>query len=155
MDSDPPDTRSLLNVMLIDEQAFPVDHARIVDVARRTALSESAAGEISITLVDSERISELNYAYLGKTGGTDVLSFPIDGPAEFGQDGPMRMIGEIVLCPEVALGQAAAGLEQELDLLTAHGVLHLLGFDHDTEAAAEAMRRRELALTGRSGARAS
>ncbi len=65
------------------------------------------------------------------------------------------MIGEVVLCPEVAAQQAPSDLDAELDLLTAHGVLHLLGYDHDTEAGAEQMRAREHALTGQSGARAS
>src|SRR5437660_9380087 len=67
-------------------------------------------------------------------------------------------IGEIVLCPEVAVQQAPAGsdgLGAELDLLVAHGVLHLLGYDHDTEDHAASMRRREEAACGRSGARAT
>jgi probable rRNA maturation factor len=67
------------------------------------------------------------------------------------------LIGEIVLCPEVAAEQAPPGpdgLRAELDLLVAHGVLHLLGYDHDTEEAAASMRRREEAACGRSGARA-
>ena len=64
------------------------------------------------------------------------------------------MIGEVVICPEVALGQAEAGLDSEMELLVAHGVLHLLGYDHDSEDRAARMRRREYDLTGRSGARA-
>lgn len=155
MDSDPPDTRLPLEVTLLDEQDLPVDHSRIIAVAERTANSEQAEGEISITLVRSDIIAELNASFMNKTGPTDVLSFPIDGPAECGPDGPPRMIGEIVVCPEVAGVQAQDGLDFELDLLTAHGVLHLLGYDHDTEDGAAAMRRREQDLTGQSGARAS
>ena len=133
-----------------------VDIDRIVAVATRAAISEGAVGEISITLVDRERMAELNEQHMGKTGPTDVLAFPIDGPGDpgLGEAGPPRMIGDLVLCPEVAAGQATSGLEAELDLLVAHGVLHLLGYDHDTEAGAEQMRIREFDLTGQSGARA-
>ena len=157
MDSDPPDTPTDVIVTLTDEQDLEVDLDRIAEVARRTARSENATGEISITLVPADRIAALNAEYMGESGPTDVLSFPIDGPDEHGPPGigPPRMIGELVLCPEVAGHQALAGLKSELDLLTAHGVLHLLGYDHDTEAAAEQMRRREHELTGQSGARAS
>lgn len=151
--------------MISDEQAMGVNIDRIVGVATRTAESERAAGEISITLAEPARMAELNLQYMGKPGPTDVLSFPIDGPGDpgdsgdpdgsgSGDDGPPRLIGEVVLCPQIAAAQATDGLEAELDLLVAHGVLHLLGFDHDTEAGAEQMRNRERALTGRAGAQA-
>lgn len=133
-----------------------VDIDRIVAVATRTAASEGASGEISITLVGTDRMAELNSEHMGKEGPTDVLAFPIDGAADpgLGDGGPPRMIGDLVLCPEVAAAQATGGVEAELDLLVAHGVLHLLGYDHDSEAGAEQMRLREFDLTGQSGARA-
>lgn len=157
MDPEPPDTPPDVFVTLTDEQGLEADVNRIAEVARRTAASEHASGEISITLVSSERIAALNAEYMGQSGPTDVLSFPIDGPDEHGPPGggPPRMIGEVVLCPEVAAQQAPSGLDAELDLLTAHGVLHLLGYDHATEAGAVQMRAREHDLTGQSGARAS
>jgi probable rRNA maturation factor len=153
--SEPPSS-SPIAVTLEDEQAMGLDIDRIVDVAIRTAASEGASGEISITLVDARRMAELNAQHMGKTGPTDVLAFPIDGPGDpgLGGGGPPRMIGDLVLCPEVAAAQATSGLQAELDLLVAHGVLHLLGYDHDSEAGAEQMRLREFNLTGRSGARA-
>jgi probable rRNA maturation factor len=143
---------------MTDEQDIEVDQDRIVDVAVRTAAAERATGEISITLVTPERIAELNQQFLGHQGPTDVLSFPIDGPDSIATEdrgGPPRLIGDIVLCPAVASRQGASGLDAELDLLTAHGVLHLLGYDHDTEEGAAEMRRREELSTGRSGARTS
>ena len=144
-----------LDVTLSNEQSLEVDEARLASMARRTADAEGALGEISITLVDSDRMLELNRAYMGEARLTDVLAFPIDDePHDLGDDVPPRMIGEVVVCPEVAFEQAEEGLEAELDLLVAHGVLHLLGYDHDTEAAAAGMRAREERLTGRSGARA-
>lgn len=134
-----------------------VDINRILEVATRTAESEGASGEISITLVTPQRMAELNQQYMGKPDPTDVLSFPIDGMPPAGasdEDGPPWLIGEVVLCPDVAAEQATAGVEAELDLLVAHGVLHLLGYDHDTESGAERMRVREKSVTGRSGAQA-
>lgn len=149
-----------VTLSLSDEQALPVDAGRLGDVARRVAAAEGATGEISIILVGTDRITELNIEHLDGTGPTDVLAFPIDGLVTQAPDpdGPPVVIGEVVLCPEVAAGQAPPGPDgfaAELDLLVAHGVLHLLGYDHDTEEHAAAMRRREEAACGRSGARAS
>jgi probable rRNA maturation factor len=148
-----------LTLSLQDEQSLVVDTERLRDVARRTAAGEGATGEISITLVDTARIAELNAAYLGGDGPTDVLSFPMDGlvTAPQGEDDPPVLIGDVVLCPEIAIAQAPPGpdgVESELDLLITHGVLHLLGYDHDTREAAAAMRSREQAVCGRSGAQA-
>ena len=129
------------------------------EVVRRVAAAEGAAGEVSVLLVDADRIAELNEEFLEGTGPTDVLAFPVDGlVADAPAEGPPVLIGEIVLCPEIAAAQAPPGpdgLGAELDLLVAHGVLHLLGYDHDTEEAAARMRSREEAAVGRSGARAT
>jgi probable rRNA maturation factor len=147
---------SAVTVRLSDEQSLEVDKQRLEDLARATALAEGATGEISITLAGPGRMAELNQKYMGKPGPTDVLSFPIDeaplgGP---GPGAPPRMIGEVVICPEVARNQAPDSLESELDLLVVHGVLHLLGYDHGTEEGAAEMRRLEHLLAGRSGASA-
>jgi probable rRNA maturation factor len=149
-----------ISLSLHNEQNLVVDTDRLRDVARRAAAGEGATGEISITLVDAHRIAELNAEYLGGDGPTDVLSFPVDGlvTSPPGDDEPPVLVGDIVLCPEVAIAQAPPGpdgVASELDLLVTHGVLHLLGYDHDSEAAAAAMRSREEAVCGRSGARAS
>src|SRR5437660_3312916 len=143
-----------LTLNLHDEQGLVVDTDRIGDVARRAAAGEGATGEISITLVDAHRIAELNAQYLDGDGPTDVLSFPVDGlvTSPPGEGEPPVLIGDIVLCPEVAIAQAPAtpdGVVSELDLLITHGVLHLLGYDHDSEEAAAAMRSREEAACGR------
>lgn len=151
-----------IEVTVLNEQEIEVDTHRLAGVARRTAASQHARGEISITLVDTGRIAALNQEWMGAEGPTDVLSFPIDGRQvgdnreASGPSTPNRppiMIGEVVLCPEVA--GAREDLHGELDLLVAHGVLHLLGFDHDTEDAARRMREYEFEITGRSGASAT
>jgi probable rRNA maturation factor len=93
--------------------------------------------ELCIKLVDEETISNLNQRYLEKTGPTDVLAFPMDeldappGP-NAAEAGP-ALLGDVVLCPEYArrgARQAGHSLAEELRLLTTHGVLHLLGYDH-------------------------
>lgn len=153
------DGHSPVSVSIDDQQVVTANLDRLADLAGRVALAEGAIGEISIILVDEERIAELNDLYMGHDGPTDVLAFPIDGlVAKPPKGGAPVVIGEIVLCPGVAADQAPAGpegLASELDLLVTHGTLHLLGYDHDTEEAAAAMRAKEQAACGRSGASAS
>jgi len=154
-----------LHVTLLDEQDLAVDATRLVAVARSAAAAEGAVGEVSLLLVSADRMAELHAEHMGEPGPTDVLSFPVDGlVTELPQPGgPPVLVGEVVVCPAVALAQAQAssprlpdseGLAAELDLLVVHGVLHLLGHDHDTDEAAARMREREQRHAGRSGAQA-
>ncbi|MEO7802992.1 MAG: rRNA maturation RNase YbeY [Actinomycetota bacterium] len=137
-----------VSVILNDMQSVTVDHVRIEMVATKTADAEGAAGELSITLVESDRMAELNKTYMDSDGPTDVLSFPVDGlvhePSDGIADVPV-LIGEVVLCPQVV---------EDMDLVVAHGVLHLFGYDHDTPEHAEQMRAKEHRIVGRSGAQA-
>jgi probable rRNA maturation factor len=100
---------------------------------------------VSVLLVDDAAMAELNQAYRGVVGPTDVLAFPMtEGP--FGRlDGDL--LGDVVISVETAARQAGArGLRAELALLMVHGILHLLGYDHGTPAERRAMRRKEAAL---------
>lgn len=162
-----------IRVILSNDQKVNVDFDRLVAVATRTALLQGARGEISITLVDESLMADLHLKYMNEAGATDVLSFPVDGlqecspsrssPAARGQssqkdpshDGepPPILIGEVVVCPAIA-ARAGPDLASEMDLLVAHGVLHLLGHDHDDGPGAQRMRAAEKRVTGRSGARA-
>lgn len=158
-DPDSPGAAPDLHVTLVDDQDVAVDPARLVAVARSAAAADGAVGEISLLLVSAARMAELHEEHMGEPGPTDVLSFPVDGlvtepPAP---GAPPILVGEVVICPTVALGQAnagRAGLAAELDLLVVHGVLHLLGHDHDTQEAAARMREREQRHAGRAGAQA-
>lgn len=122
-------------VLLADEQQVEVDTHRLVALARHVIGDRRVPEEmeLSLLLVDVATITELNRQHLGGDGPTDVLAFPIDEPGESTPHGP-SILGDVVLCPEVAFGQAAefdrTG-QQELELLTVHGILHLLGMDHD------------------------
>ena len=87
--------------------------------------------DLGIRLVTNSEMASLNKRWMGEEGATDVLSFPIDEMRP-GQSDP-GVIGDIVLCPSYASGNAlknGKSLDEELQLLTAHGILHLLGFDH-------------------------
>jgi len=97
--------------------------------------------ELCITAVDEETIAELNAKWMDKTGPTDVLAFPMDElrPGSVTEEPEEGVLGDLVLCPAVAVRQAeeaAAGGQPghtalaELEMLTVHGILHLLGYDH-------------------------
>ena len=129
-------------MFLADEQEVDVDGDDLVALVRYV-LGERrvpADMEVSLLLVDEDTIARLNEAHLGHTGVTDVLAFPIDEPGESPPDTP-AILGDVVLCPAVAHAQApdtGRTGHQELQLLTVHGVLHLLGMDHaDAEAERE------------------
>ena len=96
-------------------------------------------GHVAIEFVDADRIAELNLEHRGKTGPTDVLSFPMDElrPTRDDEEPEPGLLGDVVLCPVVAEAQAkTAGhsTEDELQLLCTHGMLHLLGYDHGEPA---------------------
>jgi probable rRNA maturation factor len=119
-------------------------------------LDIATEAEVGVTFADDEYIRELNRDYRGIDKATDVLSFALeegDEPAIAGGP-PETLLGDIVISLETAVRQAEEyghSLERELAYLTVHGMLHLVGYDHETEADKEAMRRQEeaiLALVG-------
>ncbi|MGY5318576.1 rRNA maturation RNase YbeY [Neomicrococcus lactis] len=100
--------------------------------------------EVGITLVDEEASARLHVEWMDLEGPTDVMSFPMDEltPGTPGNVSSAGMLGDIVICPEVAKQQAQAGGHSYLDevlLLTTHGLLHLLGFDHEEAEEREEM----------------
>lgn len=105
--------------------------------------------ELSIAVVSVEEMAELNERFRGKQGPTDVLSFGCDDPcAVIDVDEPV-MLGDVVIAPEIAESQALEyghTVEEELNLLLVHGVLHLLGYEHDADEDAAAMQDRERVL---------
>lgn len=107
--------------------------------------------ELSITVVTDEEMARLHADALGTKAPTDVLSFPLDEmqpglPPPFMIDGPPRLLGDIVIAPAYIRRQAQeldVSFQEELALMITHGVLHLLGYDHQTDPEAEAMEHRE------------
>lgn len=106
---------------------------------------------LSVKFIDRDAIAELNVEYMSKEGPTDVLSFPIeDGapnrPPLRDPDGPPLELGDIFICENVVASHAEeydVTFDAELHLIVVHGVLHILGWDHHSEAEAEAMEERE------------
>jgi probable rRNA maturation factor len=101
--------------------------------------------ELSIAVVPVEEMAHLNEQYRGVAGPTDVLSFGCDEPCAADSDEPITL-GDVIIAPEVAEKQAAelgTTVEAELNLLLVHGVLHLLGYEHEDDDAAAAMAARE------------
>ena len=91
--------------------------------------------ELGILLVDEAAMEQLHVQWMDEPGPTDVLSFPMDElrPGTDDAVSPPGLLGDIVLCPQVAIAQAETAGHSTLDellLLTTHGLLHLLGFDH-------------------------
>lgn len=86
--------------------------------------------ELAIRLVTEKEISELHVKWMDLPGPTDVLSFPMDEMKPNSASNGPGIIGDIVLCPAFAEKNGKQSLEKELELLTVHGVLHLLGYDH-------------------------
>ncbi len=134
-------------VVVADEQTdVDVDTARWRDLARAVLRSEGRVGELTLTFVDRAEITALNAEHMGRSGPTDVLSFPLDGDPDEVPAGPV-LLGDVVICPAVAAEAApdhAGSLDDELALLTVHGVLHVLGHDHAAPDERAEMRAREI-----------
>lgn len=135
-----------MDVFVANEQStVHVDERRLISLARAVASEEgiSSHAELSILLVDRAAMASLKERYLGDPGPTDVLAFPMD--EQVVEDEPL-LIGDIVVCPDVAREQATKArrdVSREVDLLIVHGFLHLLGYDHARPQEAKAMRHRE------------
>jgi probable rRNA maturation factor len=119
-------------ILVANRQSLPVDAAALTSLAQTSLTAEGIHdGELSVSLVTIEEMARLHEQYMGESGPTDVLSFPMDeaGPAHGA--GP-RVLGDVVICPEFA-ARNGSDLDSELRLLLVHGILHLLGYDHEQE----------------------
>jgi len=126
-----------MSIEVNNESGYVTDEAEFAALGRYVldAMHVHPQTDLSILLVGTEVMSELHVKWMDEPGPTDVLSFPMDElrPGVAGEVTPAGLLGDVVLCPEVAARQAReAGHStmEELLLLTTHGILHLLGFDH-------------------------
>ncbi len=127
-----------MSIEIANESGLPVDEDALVALARfvldRIRIHPQA--ELSLLLVDIATMEQLHVKWMDEPGPTDVLSFPMDElrpPRDDEQMADPGLLGDIVLCPVVAEQQAVAAghsTADELHLLTTHGILHLLGYDH-------------------------
>jgi probable rRNA maturation factor len=153
-----PDGEHRLRVLIADERGRPLAARGLAAWLRRVAPAR-ARGVVSIAVVSDARIRELNRAYRRKDYATDVLSFPNTSPHLFFPVSPASSVvesflGDIVIARGVASRQAhdARHSEQtELRVLALHGLLHLLGYDHERDSGQ--MMRLERRLRGKGGLR--
>ena len=132
-----------MSIEVLDESGRSVDVTELSRLARfaLNRMRVHPQAELCIKLVDEATIAELNEQWMEKTGPTDVLAFPMDElrPGLVDEDPEEGVLGDLVLCPSIAerqaeeartKGQAGYTTTDEIDLLTVHGILHLLGYDH-------------------------
>ena len=126
-----------MSIEVNNESAIDVDESALQRLATYAfdIMHVHPDAELAIVLVDEAAMEQLHVQWMDEPGPTDVLSFPMDElrPGTEDEPSPAGLLGDVVLCPQVAQAQAeTAGhsLMEELLLLTTHGILHLLGFDH-------------------------
>ena len=132
-----------MDVFVANEQSQRVDEARLSHLATHVLQSEEVdeEAELSVLLVGSDHIRKLNARFAGDDYATDVLSFPM-----MEDDETSLLLGDVVICPEIAETNAAKlghDVSRELDTLLVHGTLHLLGYDHDDEEEKARMEERQ------------
>ena len=126
-----------MSIEVLEESGSGTDVDRLARLSRFVLdrLRVHPQAELCIKLVDTATIAELNEQWMEKEGPTDVLAWPMDElrPGMVNEEPEEGVLGDLVLCPAVAerQGEAAGhGTVAELELLTVHGILHLLGYDH-------------------------
>ncbi len=126
-----------MTIEISNESGYAVDETVLLRLMEHdlAELHVSPDADVAILLVDEGAMEALHVQWMDEPGPTDVLSFPMDElrPGTEDMPTPPGLLGDIVLCPQVAEAQAAVAKHSTMDeliLLTTHGLLHLLGFDH-------------------------
>lgn len=150
-----------MNVFLADEQDDPIDAEPLRRLAEMVLDEERFPDDTEVTLlfVGEDQIATYNDRFMQRQGATDVLAFPIEHlkpgvVPERRPGGPPLNIGDVVIAPSFVRAQAeAAGvpINDELSLMVVHGLLHLLGYDHQEDKEADEMEDRERQLLARAG----
>jgi probable rRNA maturation factor len=132
-------------ILISDRQGLPVDAPALAELARETLREEGLArAELSLSFVDEVEIADLHERFMDEPGPTDVLSFPLDDVDEDGT----RILGDVVVAPTVAARNNPEDAAGELRLLVVHGILHLLGYDHEEDGARTRMWERQERYSG-------
>jgi probable rRNA maturation factor len=128
-----------------NESGLEIDERALLDIARYALarMRIHPLSELSVIAVDPAAMEQLHLQWMELPGPTDVMSFPMDElrpPTRDEEEPAQGLLGDVVLCPEVARRQGEQAptrhsMDAELQLLTVHGVLHLLGYDHEEPAA--------------------
>ncbi len=150
-----------MSVFLANEQSIELDTAELRGLAELVLADEGypPSTEVTILLVEDGEMAGYNQRFLDHAGPTDVLAFPVESlipglVPDLDDHGPPLMAGDVVIAPGYVSRQAerlGVSVEDEMALMVAHGVLHLLGYDHENEDDAELMERRERELLAKTG----
>jgi probable rRNA maturation factor len=126
-----------VSIEVLNESGESLDVDHLVGLSRFVLdrMRVHPLAELCIKAVDEDTMAELNEKWMEGEGPTDVLAFPMDElrPGLVNEDPEEGILGDLMLCPSVAEGQAVTAghsTEAELELLSVHGILHLLGYDH-------------------------
>ena len=126
-----------MSIEVLNESGHELDVTELASLSRfvMEQMRVHPLAELCIKAVDEQTIAQLNEQWMEKEGPTDVLAFPMDElrPGLVNEEPEEGVLGDLVLCPEIAARQgetAGHGTNAELELLTVHGILHLLGYDH-------------------------
>jgi probable rRNA maturation factor len=137
-------------ILISNRQDRPVDEEGLRELARDTLRGEGIEGaELSVSFVEQAEMAELHERFMDEPGPTDVLSFPLDDAHEAkGRDGLRRLLGDVVVAPAEAARNNSDDPDAELRLLLVHGILHLLGYDHEDDGARTRMWERQELYSG-------
>ncbi len=119
-------------VLISNRQSMSVDERSLTALARETLAAEGLRGrvELSVSFVDEAEMVDLHVRYMDEEGPTDVLSFPLDEVDDRG----VRLLGDVIVAPSVAARNNPDDPAAEVRLLLVHGILHVLGYDHEEDA---------------------
>jgi probable rRNA maturation factor len=136
MDDDPHLRSAWPRILISNRQDRPVDVEGLRELAGDTLRGEGIErAELSVSFVDAAEMTELHERFMNEPGPTDVLSFPMNGADE--AEGPegVRLLGDVIVAPTEAERNEPEAPDSELRLLVVHGILHLLGYDHEENGA--------------------
>jgi probable rRNA maturation factor len=133
-------------VLISDRQTIQLDVDGLTALAEETLTAEGSSDlmELSVSFVDDDEMTELHRRYMREDGPTDVLSFPLDEVDDRG----VRLIGDVIVAPSVAARNNPSDPAGEVRLLLVHGILHVLGYDHEDDAERAEMWARQERYSG-------
>jgi probable rRNA maturation factor len=144
MDDDPHLDEGWPRILISNRQDAPLDEEGLRSLARAALRGEGIErAELSVSFVDTDEIAELHERFMDEPGPTDVLSFPLEDVDE-----DARLLGDVVIAPAEAARNNPADPAAELRLLLVHGILHLLGYDHEEDGARTRMWERQVRYSG-------
>ena len=136
-------------VLISDRQCASLDEDALRALAIDTLLGEGVErAELSLSFVDEAEIADLHERFMDEPGPTDVLSFPLDDVDEAREREGVRLLGDVVVAPSEAARNNPDDPDAELRLLVVHGILHLLGYDHEEDGARTRMWERQERYSG-------